>query len=248
MGIAIANTPCISIHAPREGGDRQVCRVYPAVRQHFNPRPPRGGRLHGLLLALVQHDFNPRPPRGGRPRLGAWRVPALRFQSTPPARGATRRLDPSAAVCSISIHAPREGGDGIFADTPCANTGISIHAPREGGDQQTMGKPRVLTNYFNPRPPRGGRLAAAVRAISTGLFQSTPPARGATRCWHWGFRYGYHFNPRPPRGGRHEQHKAEMDKFSISIHAPREGGDIVLAPIALPDEISIHAPREGGDG
>ena len=215
----------ISIHAPREGGDGN----YPS-------------RLRAYSISIHA------------PREGGDSVPAgssgssTPFQSTPPARGATRRLDPSAAVCSISIHAPREGGDGIFADTPCANTGISIHAPREGGDQQTMGKPRVLTNYFNPRPPRGGRLAAAVRAISTGLFQSTPPARGATRCWHWGFRYGYHFNPRPPRGGRHEQHKAEMDKFSISIHAPREGGDIVLAPIALPDEISIHAPREGGDG
>ena len=57
------------------------------------------------------------------------------FQSTPPARGATP-LRPLRTRC------PR----------------ISIHAPREGGDQ-TMGKPRVLTNYFNPRPPRGGRPA-----------------------------------------------------------------------------------------
>ena len=34
---------------------------------------------------------------------------------------------------AISIHAPREGGDlpGFF---PVAKGGISIHAPREGGD------------------------------------------------------------------------------------------------------------------
>ena len=42
------------------GGDVMKCK-------NFNPRPPRGGRLH-----LVRRDpaavdyFNPRPPRGGR--------------------------------------------------------------------------------------------------------------------------------------------------------------------------------------
>ena len=80
------------------------------------------------------------------------------------------------------------------------------------------------------------------------VFQSTPPARGAT-----------------------EQHKAEMDKFSISIHAPREGGDrgrpgdlaerrhdfnprpprggrrAADVPLVHRIAISIHAPREGGD-
>ena len=33
------------------------------------------------------------------------------FQSTPPARGATRVLRPDKANQNISIHAPREGGD-----------------------------------------------------------------------------------------------------------------------------------------
>ena len=57
----------------------------------------------------------------------------------------------------ISIHAPREGGDyprlGVYAQTV-----ISIHAPREGGD--SGGVERISpTPYFNPRPPRGGRHA-----------------------------------------------------------------------------------------
>ena len=34
-----------------------------------------------------------------------------RFQSTPPARGATNRIKISIHICKISIHAPREGGD-----------------------------------------------------------------------------------------------------------------------------------------
>ena len=39
-------------------------------------------------------------------------------------------------ISTISIHAPREGGD--VGDKMLALTGdiISIHAPREGGDRQ----------------------------------------------------------------------------------------------------------------
>ena len=56
-------------------------------------------------------------------------------------------------------------------------------------------------------------------------FQSTPPARGATE-------------------------KAEVRSWlmDISIHAPREGGDVEM-PYGMTSItfISIHAPREGGD-
>ena len=40
------------------------------------------------------------------------------------------------------------------------------------------------------------------------------------------------------RGPRH---------FLISIHAPREGGDVPEMVLLTPEIISIHAPREGGD-
>ena len=35
--------------------------------------------------------------------------------------------------------------------------------------------------------------------------------------------------------------------FMISIHAPREGGDLVPVYGDVTSVISIHAPREGGD-
>ena len=55
------------------------------------------------------------------------------FQSTPPARGATLDGDVISCPLTISIHAPREGGDDPkLADKLALN--ISIHAPREGGD------------------------------------------------------------------------------------------------------------------
>ena len=60
-------------------------------------------------------------------------LPVQAFQSTPPARGATQTKTKLKGVLDISIHAPREGGDGTRIYT-YDNTGISIHAPREGGD------------------------------------------------------------------------------------------------------------------
>ena len=57
----------------------------------------------------------------------------------------------------ISIHAPREGGDGDIVKICEQKKEISIHAPREGGDV------------------RGRRVVDRDAA-----FQSTPPARGAT--------------------------------------------------------------------
>ena len=57
--------------------------------------------------------------------------------------------------------------------------------------------------HFNPRPPRGGRRYYDRSTDTIVLFQSTPPARGATQA-------------------RAADHQMDM----ISIHAPREGGDI----------------------
>ena len=58
---------------------------------------------------------------------------------------------------TISIHAPREGGDWDFPLYVFVRKEISIHAPREGGD-----------------------LSMIRCTISSVLFQSTPPASGAT--------------------------------------------------------------------
>ena len=59
-------------------------------------------------------------------------------------------------ITTISIHAPREGGD-PKKNRDTKNINISIHAPREGGDHIVYQK-----------------------NTSKITFQSTPPARGAT--------------------------------------------------------------------
>ena len=87
-----------------------------------------------MRLMPKPSNFNPRPPRGGR----------LQDQQE------------QAGAAGISIHAPREGGDGALGTTMTIRM-ISIHAPREGGDSSR---------------------SAAAPFIQE--FQSTPPARGAT--------------------------------------------------------------------
>ena len=146
----------ISIHAPREGGDYADCRVSDGGR-YFNPRPPRGGRRHTLYHSCDSRNFNPRPPRGGRPDDGKTQGADQLFQSTPPARGATLAAFLGRLFGRISIHAPREGGDLELGIVGRSVKVISIHAPREGGDD-----------------------CQKQTAFRVFIFQSTPPARGAT--------------------------------------------------------------------
>jgi hypothetical protein len=78
------------------------------------------------------------------------------FQSTPPAWGAT-----------------------VQRHISCGDHHVSIHAPRVGGDQNLCHLFRLLM-CFNPRPPRGGRLVITPSLVPVSMFQSTPPAWGAT--------------------------------------------------------------------
>ena len=124
--------PSISIHAPRTGSDDE-----------------RGG-IAGEV------DFNPRSPHGERHTFRCWLLRLGIFQSTLPARGATRAAQHQ-QKCNL----------------------ISIHAPRTGSDKWTafMSPPR---GYFNPRSPHGERPVGESVTFTVTQFQSTLPARGAT--------------------------------------------------------------------
>ena len=145
----------------------------------FYPRPPRGGRLvtsrlygcttrflstpsarratdnvPGMIVktgisihalreegdrdafskARSGHDFYPRPPRGGRLAIFLPCAPDSRFLSTPSARRATP----------------------VKAASDCPGD-ISIHALREEGDELSLRYANSPSQYFYPRPPRGGR-------------------------------------------------------------------------------------------
>ena len=151
------------------------------------------------LKALVY--FNPRPPRGGRRQgIGLHRSEVL-FQSTPPARGAPVAIGNRRHLhLGISIHAPREGGDFARELKGQRYIFISIHAPREGGDLGVLGY-----------------------AANSDLFQSTPPARGATKSIQGCRCFLSDFNPRPPRGGRRDDPAGRLGDVVFQSTPPARG-------------------------
>ena len=159
-----AEAQAISIHAPRTGSDPQISQMQTS-RCYFNPRSPHGERRRGLRASCVP----------------------CRFQSTLPARGARAPLCDGVAVGGISIHAPRTGSDkhrrALFAYKR-----ISIHAPRTGSDVNLFQHQRHFVISIHA-PRTGSDVINKIRANSAIQFQSTLPARGATKqqrqlhCW-----------------------------------------------------------------
>ena len=81
-------------------------------------------------------------------------------------------------VLRISIHAPREGGDEAH-NVSWRTIYISIHAPREGGDKRTL-LVDCDGQIFQSTPPARGATYSVSTWPRESVFQSTPPARGAT--------------------------------------------------------------------
>ncbi len=239
--------PCerkvVSIHAPRAGRDCRQCGVADP-NACFNPRAPRGARHPMTCLLSMRTRFNPRAPRGARP---IWRVPSQygdRFQSTRPARGATwpipwqvghflfQSTRPARGATSVRFFCvrtllfqstrPARGATPVVVP-PNGSNEVSIHAPRAGRDAIT-GAPAHLTLRFNPRAPRGARLDEFGDLSGVILFQSTRPARGATRLRCGMGLEAVGFNPRAPRGARHGA-DPRQGVGAVSIHAPRAGRD-----------------------
>ena len=199
--LIVLATKNISIHALREEGDNPGTNIADPLG-YFYPRPPRGGRLDGILADTV----------------------SVKFLSTPSARRATPQGVLQRAGHSISIHALREEGDVRVILPPFYNPNfyprpprggrrhpdasgadsknISIHALREEGDAIDAATLTLKAQNFYPRPPRGGRLFAAVVNKIAKKFLSTPSARRATNM-------GLEL----------------VRAIDISIHALREEGD-----------------------
>ena len=170
----------ISIHAPRTGSDQSATRRAGAGA-YFNPRSPHGERRKCPSGFRAPVHFNPRSPHGERrgllairftffnisihaPRTGSdplaacAAVPIPAFQSTLPARGATWLTIPPLITTAYFNPRSPHGERQLYSRCPIHSQPISIHAPRTGSDA----RPCKATKYIN-------------------RFQSTLPARGATR-------------------------------------------------------------------
>ena len=122
----------------------------------FNPRTPREVRHARCCTGRQRKHFNPRTPREVRLNVDSTTFCASTFQSTHPARGATKQHQHNGPGLWISIHAPRERCDTHSARFRVERS-ISIHAPRERCDHFAPCRARVRYD-FNPRTPREVRL------------------------------------------------------------------------------------------
>ena len=96
-------------------------------------------------------------------------LPASAFQSTPPARGATNKVIFVSQSTTISIHAPREGGDVRPHGKKLQICRISIHAPREGGDEREWNE-NQQDNISIHAPREGGDVTESY--IPKGMYIS----------------------------------------------------------------------------
>ena len=201
------------------------------------------------------------------PARGATAAPQRRmfwqvFQSTLPARGATNLCAGDGFLLHISIHAPRTGSDFVHHLYRVKRIVISIHAPRTGSDADWLDAPEWLEDISIHAPrtgsdggrvwvlpdeeisihaPRTGSDPQKVTFCATGKpFQSTLPARGATRRSARHFA-SFHFNPRSPHGERHLQ---PCTKFAHLTHFnPRSPHGERLDTSGYTQELNNFNPR-----
>ena len=168
-----------------------------------------------------------------------------RFQSAPPLRGAT------------SSTLKKRG-----------NKGVSIRAPLARGDEILIDFFRAC-RCFNPRPPCEGRPSLDAKRMTSAMFQSAPPLRGATThdsavVAHRsvsiraplarGDSYTARvisavtgFNPRPPCEGRPEFVTVPRVLFVFQSAPPLRGATAALVKARQLWPVSIRAPLARGD-
>ena len=186
------------------------------------------------------------PARGATRDSRAADVFGSLFLSTLPARGATADFPCSRLKHHISIHAPREGSDGL-GTLGKPHGPISIHAPREGSDVLEFHQSVCIRNFY-PRSPRGERRNQFFNRVPVLQFLSTLPARGAT-SWR---RTAAARTPRgflstlPARGATPLTDEA-VDFVIFLSTLPARGATVQKITRQVQRKISIHAPREGSD-
>ena len=105
----------------------------------------------------------------------------------------------------------------------------------------------IALTVFQSTPPVKAATKAGAQMVAYGVFQSTPPVKAATILF-FSCLLSFKFQSTPPVKAATHYFARKRNGCSISIHAAREGGD-VLGKIESPFSfISIHAAREGGDG
>ena len=123
---------------------------------------------------------------------------------------------------------------------------ISIHVLRVE-DDIVVGFCRRPNQYFNPRPPCGGRpllqCHGRVKSYISIHVLRVEDDSILLRSSH----FNQNFNPRPPCGGRHRGADEIVKAIKISIHVLRVEDDTAISAKSCTTAISIHVLRVEDD-
>ena len=162
------------------------------------------------------------------------------FQSTLPARGATALFIPYHSLSIISIHAPRTGSDDAPPDSTDMTADISIHAPRTGSDCPSWTALSLSCTFQSTLPARGATRRDATEGIVLPISIHAPrtgsDTAGAEPSSHT--RY---FNPRSPHGER--LRKVTILSIRIIGFAQKVYHKTVLLRISLAENAVILPKR-----
>ena len=189
-----------------------------------------------------------------------------KFQFTHPGRGATAPILDIVQSIPVSIHAPREGCDGLprilerciesfNSRTPGGvrhkksnytpfTLLVSIHAPREGCDVGTFSRQWIRKAVSIHAPREGCDGGVAKLPLQMLRFNSRTPG-GVRRESRMISLKECGFNSRTPGGVRPKQGSLYRRVRRVSIHAPREGCDLQIDSTKRPRR-SFNSHTPGG--
>ena len=149
-------------------------------------------------ISIWDEEFQSTPPVKAATLVTGVRKAESGFQSTPPVKAATHFCSNGDADKElISIHAAREGGDGIRECRVNILLVISIHAAREGGDPSAVNVLQVSSISIHAAR-EGGDVARNAEACCKGLISIHAAREGGDRRLEHKMSELRDFNPRRP--------------------------------------------------
>ena len=163
---------------PARGATAQQFSIY--FKIPFQSTLPARGATHWKYTAgAAETDFNPRSPHGERRQKmqsGCVRqVISIHAPRTGSDRKPVRRVDEANHFNPRSPHGERRGIERRFFGC------VDFNPRSPHGERPSQALPASRQKYFNPRSPHGERHISAIAKDKYNQFQSTLPARGATR-------------------------------------------------------------------
>ena len=171
--------------------------------------------------------------------------PRPAFQSTLPARGATKSADaagmPSMHFNPRSLHGERL----TIIWTSCLGLSFQSTLPARGATADEDAEQYCLR--ISIHAPCTGSDWTSCLGLSEKRFQSTLPARGATSFSATGFPSVVNFNPRSLHGERRVLSQQLLQRQRFQSTLPARGATTSSPPTSPISSISIHAPCTGSD-